>query len=88
MKSPKSKIKQELIRLWTGELVAVISFWICFFYFQKVAYKYKNVNFCHISVGCIEFYPYSRLNILVNFVKEAIHAAICHNKYKKDIQHT
>ena len=35
MKSPKSKIKQELIRLWTGELVAVISFWICFFIFKK-----------------------------------------------------
>ena len=54
-----------------------------FFYFQKVAYKYKNVNFCHISVGCIEFNPYSRLNILVNFVKKTIYTAICYNKYKK-----
>ena len=35
MKSQESKIKQELIRLWTGELVAVISFWICFFIFKK-----------------------------------------------------
>ena len=54
-----------------------------FFYFQKVDYKYKNVNFSHISVDCIEFYPYSRLNILVNFVKKIIHTAICYNKYKK-----
>ena len=35
MKSPKSKIKHELTKLWTGELVAVISFWICFFIFKK-----------------------------------------------------
>ena len=35
MKSPKSKIKQELTKLWTGELVAVISFWICFYIFKK-----------------------------------------------------
>ena len=35
MKSLKSKIKQELTKLWTGELVAVISFWICFFIFKK-----------------------------------------------------
>ena len=35
MKSPKSKIKQELTKLWTGELAAVISFWICFFIFKK-----------------------------------------------------
>ena len=88
MKSLKSKIKQELTKLWTGELVAVLSFWICFFYFQKVDFKYKNVNFSHISVDCIEFYPYSRLNILVNSVKETIHTAICYNKYKKNIQHT
>ena len=79
MKSPKSKIKLELTKLWTGDM---------FLYFQKVAYKYKNVNFCYISVDCIEFDPYSRLNILVNSVKEVIHTAICHNKYKKDIQHT
>ena len=36
MKSPKSKIKQELTKLWTGELAAVISFWICFFIFKKL----------------------------------------------------
>ena len=35
MKSQESKIKQELTKLWTGELVAVISFWICFFIFKK-----------------------------------------------------
>ena len=35
MKSPKSKIKQELTKLWTGELVAVIAFWICFYIFKK-----------------------------------------------------
>ena len=35
MKSPKSKIKHELTKLWTGELVAVISFWICLFIFKK-----------------------------------------------------
>jgi hypothetical protein len=35
MKSQKSKIKQELTKLWTGELVAVISFWICFYIFKK-----------------------------------------------------
>ena len=56
-----------------------------FFYFQKVAYKYKNVNFSHISVDCIEFDSYSRLNILVNFVKEAIHATVCYKKYREDI---
>ena len=35
MKSQESKIKQELTKLWTGELVAVISFWICFYIFKK-----------------------------------------------------
>ena len=35
MKSQESKIKQELTKLWTGEFVAVISFWICFFIFKK-----------------------------------------------------
>ena len=35
MKSQESKIKQELTKLWIGELVAVISFWICFFIFKK-----------------------------------------------------
>ena len=35
MKSQESKIKHELTKLWTGELVAVISFWICFFIFKK-----------------------------------------------------
>ena len=35
MKTPKNKIKHELTKLWTGELVAVISFWICFFIFKK-----------------------------------------------------
>ena len=27
----KNKIKRELTKLWTGELAAVISFWVCFF---------------------------------------------------------
>lgn len=31
MKSLQDKVKQELTRLWTGELAAVVSFWICFF---------------------------------------------------------
>ncbi|ERJ80152.1 hypothetical protein HMPREF1987_02010 [Peptostreptococcaceae bacterium oral taxon 113 str. W5053] len=35
MKTPKNKIKHELTKLWTGELVAVISFWICLFIFKK-----------------------------------------------------
>lgn len=35
MKTPENKIKQELTKLWTGELVAVISFWICFYIFKK-----------------------------------------------------
>ena len=35
MKSQESKIKQELTKLWTGEFVAVISFWICFYIFKK-----------------------------------------------------
>ena len=35
MKSQESKIKQELTKLWTGELVAVISFWMCFYIFKK-----------------------------------------------------
>ena len=35
MKSQESKIKQELTKLWTRELVAVISFWICFYIFKK-----------------------------------------------------
>ena len=35
MKSQESKIKQKLTKLWTGELVAVISFWICFYIFKK-----------------------------------------------------
>ena len=34
MKTPENKIKQELTKLWTGELVAVISFWICFYIFK------------------------------------------------------
>ena len=35
MKTLENKIKHELTKLWTGELVAVISFWICFFIFKK-----------------------------------------------------
>ena len=43
MKSQESKIKQELTKLWTGELFAVISFWICFFIFKKwLINKYKK----------------------------------------------
>ena len=31
MRLLKNRIKNELTKLWTGELVAVISFWVCFF---------------------------------------------------------
>lgn len=84
----KNKIKRELTKLWTGELAAVISFWVCFFYFKRAAVKYKDVDFYFISLNCIEFDSYSRFNILVDFVKEVICAAICQNKYKKDIWYT
>ena len=30
MSSPQEKLKQELTKLWTGELAAVVSFWACF----------------------------------------------------------
>lgn len=30
MRLLKNRIKNELTKLWTGELVAVISFWVCF----------------------------------------------------------
>ncbi len=57
MKSPKSKIKQELTKLWTGELVAVISFWICFFIFKKWLINTKML----ISV----IYPLTVLSLIL-----------------------
>ena len=57
MKSQESKIKQELIRLWTGELVAVISFWICFFIFKKWLINTKML----ISV----IYPLTVLSLIL-----------------------
>ena len=57
MKSPKSKIKHELTKLWTGELVAVISFWICFFIFKKWLINTKML----ISV----IYPLTVLSLIL-----------------------
>lgn len=31
MRLPQNKTKHELTKLWTGELMAVVSFWLCFF---------------------------------------------------------
>ena len=57
MKSPKNKIKQELTKLWTGELVAVISFWICFYIFKKWLINTKML----ISV----IYPLTVLSLIL-----------------------
>ena len=57
MKSPKSKIKHELTKLWTGELVAVISFWICFYIFKKWLINTKML----ISV----IYPLTVLSLIL-----------------------
>ena len=57
MKSQESKIKQELTKLWTGELVAVISFWICFFIFKKWLINTKML----ISV----IYPLTVLSLIL-----------------------
>ena len=57
MKSQKSKIKQELTKLWIGELVAVISFWICFFIFKKWLINTKML----ISV----IYPLTVLSLIL-----------------------
>ncbi len=35
MNSSKEKLRRELTKLWTGELAAVISFWVCFFVIKK-----------------------------------------------------
>ena len=57
MKSQESKIKQELTKLWTGELFAVISFWICFFIFKKWLINTKML----ISV----IYPLTVLSLIL-----------------------
>ena len=57
MKSQESKIKQELTKLWIGELVAVISFWICFFIFKKWLINTKML----ISV----IYPLTVLSLIL-----------------------
>ena len=57
MKSQESKIKQELTKLWTGELVAVISFWICFYIFKKWLINTKML----ISV----IYPLTVLSLIL-----------------------
>jgi len=56
-----------------------------FFCFKRLALKYNDVDFYFISTNCIEFNSYSGFLILADFVKEIIQAAICQNKYKKDI---
>ena len=57
MKSQESKIKQELTKLWTGELVAVISFLICFYIFKKWLINIKML----ISV----IYPLTVLSLIL-----------------------
>ena len=57
MKSQESKIKQELTKLWTGELVAVISFWMCFYIFKKWLINTKML----ISV----IYPLTVLSLIL-----------------------
>ena len=57
MKTPENKIKQELTKLWTGELVAVISFWICFYIFKKWLINTK------MSISVI--YPLTVLSLIL-----------------------
>lgn len=57
MKTLENKIKHELTKLWTGELVAVISFWICFFIFKKWLINTKML----ISV----IYPLTVLSLIL-----------------------
>ncbi len=57
MNSMKENVKQELTKLWTGELASVVTFWMCFFVI-KVWFSSKNM---FISI----MYPLFVLSIIL-----------------------
>ena len=48
----KERLKSELTRLWTGELAAVVMFWVCFFTFRVWITSVKML--CSIVFPLIE----------------------------------
>lgn len=77
----KNRIKKELVRLYTGEVVAVVVFWFCYFRFSKLetgTYLMKSMVYPLFVLGAIlvqgAFYwwiLYKRITVRKTFVEKA-----------------
>ena len=73
----KKLMKRKLTSLATGELVAVLVFWMNFFPAQKMDSYYWSFDFYFFLLVCTEFYSDTGLCFLVAFDKKDFQSKIC-----------